>query len=36
MEKDKGKVDWITNYETGLDRIQTEKKPMLLDFFKEG
>ena len=36
MEKDQGKVYWINDYETGLDRCQKEEKPMLLDFFKEG
>jgi hypothetical protein len=36
MEKEQGKVNWINDYETGLNRSETEKKPMLLDFFKEG
>lgn len=36
MEKNQGKVNWINSYETGLERSQKNRKPMLLDFFKDG
>jgi len=27
MEKEQGKVNWINDYETGLNRSETEKNP---------
>ncbi len=33
---DEVKINWINNYEEGLERSRREKKPLLLDFFKEG
>jgi hypothetical protein len=36
MEKLKGAVNWIKEYESGLDRSKNEQKPLLLDFFKDG
>ena len=30
------KITWIHNYEEGLEKARGEKKPMLLDFFKNG
>jgi len=36
MEGLEGKVKWLRSMEEGLERVSKEKKPMLLDFFKEG
>ncbi len=33
---DETKIQWIDSYEAGLERARSEKKPMLLDFFKDG
>ena len=30
------KINWVYNYEEGLERVQDEKKPLFLDFFKDG
>ncbi len=30
------KVNWIRDYAEGLGRAQDEKKPLFLDFFKDG
>jgi hypothetical protein len=30
------KVQWINDYERGLERASQQNKPMLLDFFKDG
>ena len=30
------KIAWINDYDTGLETAGREKKPMLLDFFKDG
>jgi hypothetical protein len=29
-------IEWIDNLEKGLERARSEKKPLLLDFFKQG
>ena len=29
-------VQWEASYQSALDRSQKEKKPLLLDFFKDG
>lgn len=29
-------VTWIRNYDAGLEKARREKKPILLDFFKNG
>lgn len=29
-------VQWLNSYETGLEKCQAHKKPMFLDFFKDG
>jgi hypothetical protein len=29
-------IQWITAYEEGLQVAKEQKKPMLLDFFKNG
>lgn len=34
--KTKANVQWLKSYETGLEKCQTQNKPMLLDFFKDG
>lgn len=36
MEKLKASVRWEESYERGLERCREERKPLLLDFFKEG
>jgi hypothetical protein len=30
------KVQWIGNYEQGLEKARSQEKPLLLDFFKNG
>jgi len=30
------RVQWLRSYETGLEKSKAQKKPMLLDFFKDG
>ena len=30
------KINWINDYEEGLERAREEKKPLFLDFFKDG
>ena len=29
------KINWMNDFEKGLDRAREEKKPLFLDFFKE-
>lgn len=29
-------VQWLDNYEEGLERVRDQEKPMFLDFFKDG
>ena len=29
-------INWITDYEEGAGRARDEKKPLFLDFFKDG
>jgi hypothetical protein len=29
-------IEWLHNYDEGLKRAGNEKKPLFLDFFKEG
>jgi hypothetical protein len=29
-------IEWIRDYEKGLEKARAEKKPMFLDFFKDG
>lgn len=29
-------IKWIYDYDQGLEKVQAEKKPMLLDFYKKG
>ena len=29
-------INWINAYEEGLGRAREEKKPLFLDFFKDG
>jgi hypothetical protein len=29
-------VEWLDNYEKAIERARSEKKPLLLDFFKQG
>lgn len=29
-------VQWLRSYETGLEKCQAQKRPMMLDFFKDG
>ncbi len=36
MEKLKASVNWTDSLPSALERAKTEKKPVLLDFFKEG
>ena len=36
MEINKSAVIWENDYQKGLKLSQDEKKPMFLDFFKEG
>jgi hypothetical protein len=30
------KISWINDYEEGMGRARDEKKPLFLDFFKDG
>jgi len=30
------KVQWIGDYDRGIEKARDEKKPLLLDFFKDG
>lgn len=30
------KINWMNDFEKGLHRAREEKKPLFLDFFKEG
>jgi hypothetical protein len=30
------KINWIRDYEEGVARVRNEKKPLYLDFFKDG
>jgi hypothetical protein len=30
------KISWINDYEEGCERARGEKKPLFLDFFKDG
>ena len=30
------KINWIHDYEKGVGRARDEKKPLFLDFFKDG
>lgn len=30
------KVEWINDYNLGMEKCHAEKKPMLLDFFRDG
>jgi len=30
------KVNWIENYDQGIEKARDEKKPVMLDFFKDG
>lgn len=30
------KINWINDYEEGVGRSREEKKPLFLDFFKNG
>ena len=32
----KTNINWINDYEEGLGRARDEKKPLFLDFFKDG
>lgn len=32
----KAQVQWMEDYELGLEKASAQKKPILLDFFKEG
>ena len=32
----KTEINWIRDFEKGLDRARDEKKPLFLDFFKDG
>jgi hypothetical protein len=32
----KTNIKWIDDYEAGLERARDEKKPLFLDFFKDG
>lgn len=32
----KNRFQWLESYETGLEKCKVQKKPMLLDFFKDG
>jgi uncharacterized protein YyaL (SSP411 family) len=36
MEFKKATVEWVSSYEDALNRSREEKKPILLDFFKDG
>lgn len=29
-------VQWMDDYEIGLEKARSQEKPMLLDFFKDG
>lgn len=29
-------IQWLSDYDGGLQRAKQEKKPLLLDFFKNG
>lgn len=35
MEKN-SEVQWASSYQAALERSEKEKKPILLDFFKDG
>lgn len=30
------KINWLNDYEESLGRARDEKKPLFLDFFKDG
>ena len=30
------KINWTTDYQQGVERSREEKKPLFLDFFKDG
>ena len=30
------RVQWLRDYETGLEKCKIQNKPMFLDFFKDG
>jgi uncharacterized protein YyaL (SSP411 family) len=36
MKKLEGKVQWLDSLEQGFEKARSEKKPVLLDFFKDG
>ena len=36
MEKLEGKVNWLGSLDEALKKAGSEKKPVFLDFFKEG
>lgn len=31
-----GGIKWMNDFEKGLERARDEKKPLFLDFFKDG